>query len=235
MRLKVLALTLLIGVSFATLAQSLVIESYDNEVGMNSMAVSDYSGHVTVKNTSGTTLNVFCKRYIFSATPCAFDSAYFCWDLCYGNETNQSLGAVTINSGESNNYFSGHAYSPNTGVNCIDSIRYTFYDAQNTADSVSVVIVYSASNVFTVDEDQLPVADIFPNPASHFVTIQLVNTPKAGTTLDVFNLLGSKVRSIAVKGKTIEIPVTDLHNGIYLVTLNVDGKAVETRKIVVRH
>lgn len=235
MKKVLLALTLILGVAFSSSAQSLMVESYDEVVGMNSSAVNDYSGHITVKNTSGTSIDVFCKRIIFGASQCAFDSAYFCWDLCYGNETDESIGTVSIGAGQSNNNFSGHAYSPNTGVNCIDSIRYTFFNAQNAADSVAVVVKYQSSNVFSVDEEKLPVSDLYPNPASQFVTVELVNMPKPGTTIEVFNLLGSKVRSIVVKGKRIEIPVTDLHNGIYLVTLNIDGKAVETRKIVVRH
>jgi hypothetical protein len=235
MRTTIIALILFVGISATANAQSLAIESYDAVVEMNSTNVKDYSGHVKVKNVTNIALDVYCKRMIFGTTNCAFDSAYFCWDLCYPNTVDQSFGPVTIGAGESTTNFTGHAYSPNTGVNCIDSIRYTFYNSQNNADSVSVVMKYSANSVFSVDEAALPVSDIFPNPASQFVTVQLVSTPKPGTTIEVFNLLGAKVRSIAAKGKRVEIPVSDLYNGIYLITLNVDGKAVETRKIVVRH
>jgi hypothetical protein len=235
MKKAILAMFTVVGMMSATVAQNIVIESYDAVVGVNSTAVNDYYGHLDVKNASGSSLNIKSKRMIYGATQCAFDSAYFCWDLCYGSDVNASVGAVTVAAGETNTLFSGHVYSGNTGVSCVDSIRYTFFDAANPNDSVSVVVKYEASAVFSVTEKELPVAKLYPNPAVNFVVVELTTPATQGTTIELFNLLGAKVRTVKASGTRIEIPVGDLHNGIYLCTINKNGKALETRKINVRH
>ena len=235
MKKSILAIVAVIGLMATTVAQSLEVESYDAVVGMNSTMVNDYYAHAEIKNVSSSPINVKAKRYFYGSSWCAFDSAYFCWDLCYGNNVNMSQGGVMINPAQTNNLFSGHAYSTNNGTACADSIRYTFFDAANPNDSVSIVIKYEASTVFSVGEKELPVAKMYPNPAVNFIVIELTTPATQGTTIELFNLLGAKVRTVKVSGTRTEIPVGDLHNGIYLCTINKNGKALETRKINVRH
>lgn len=238
---KILLTTLTVaGIFLSGFAQSLEIESLDDVVELNSTAVNDYHGNIVVKNTTENDLDVKCKRMIFGSNWCAFDSAYFCWDLCYGNETNESLGYMTINAGENSapggfSYFSGHVYSTTSGATCVDSIRYTFFLDKDVNDSVSVVIKYASSAVVSVEERELEISEMYPNPAATFVVVELSNKLEKGASVEMFNLLGAKVREAAVNNGRVELNVTDLHAGIYLVTINKDGKAVETRKVVVRH
>jgi hypothetical protein len=237
MKRIVLSALVVIGLTGTSTAQSLLIENYDQNVELNSRIIDDHYGHITVKNTSGAAVNVWVKRKIFgtSASWCAFDSAYFCWDLCYGNATNNSVGGLSVGAGQSNSAFSGHVYSTGNNSNCADSIRYTFYNQANPNDSASVVVKYMATSAFSVAEDKLAISKMYPNPAANFVVIELGERAQAGMAVDLYNLLGAKVRSLKVSGNRIEIPVADLHNGIYLCTLTKNGKTVETRKITVRH
>jgi len=235
MKESILAVIAVIGLMASTVAQSLEVETYDAVVGMNSTMVNDYYAHADIKNISSNTINVKAKRYIYGTNWCAFDSAYFCWDLCYGSNVNASVGGNSIAAGQSNNLFSGHVYSTNDGTTCVDSIRYTFFNEANPNDSVSIVVKYDASAVFSVAESTLPVAKLYPNPAVNYVVVEL-NTPVSqGTTVELYNLLGAKVRSVKANSSRVEIPVADLHNGIYLCTITKNGKSLETRKINVRH
>jgi len=233
----VLSALITLGMGFSAIGQSLTIESYSQTVNLNSRIIDDHSGYVAVKNVSGATVNVWVKRIIFgtSSTWCAFDSAYFCWDLCYGNNVNASIGGLPVGAGQTSNAFTGHVYSTGSNVNCVDSIRYTFYNETNPNDSVSVVMRYQATSAFSIAEKEMPIAKMYPNPASNFVFVELATASAQGTTIELFNLLGAKVRTVKVTGTRTEIPVGDLHNGIYLCTINKNGKALETRKITVRH
>lgn len=235
MKKSVLAALAVIGFTATAVAQSLVVESYDAVVGLNSTMVNDYYAHAEIKNISGSTVNVKAKRYIYGTNWCAFDSAYFCWDLCYGSNVNASVGANSIAAGQSNNLFSGHVYSTNNGTSCIDSIRYTFFNESNSSDSVSIVVKYQASSVFSVTESTFPVAKMYPNPAVNYIVVELNSPVAQGTTVELFNLLGTKVRSVKAAGTRVEIPVGELHSGIYLCTITKNGKSLETRKITVRH
>lgn len=235
MKKTILFFLFVTALSFGGFAQSLSVESYDTVVYMNSNNGGDYSAHVTIKNESGINLNVKAKRQFFGANWCAFDSAYFCWDFCYGNDVNRSVGTVAIPAGTSSSAFSGHVYASYSGVSCMDSIRYTFYDEMDASDSVSVVVKYGSTPDFSIDENKTLISQIFPNPADRFVTITLEKNAKAGTTVEVFNLLGAKVHSQNVSGNRLDINTANLHNGIYLVTIKENGKAVETKKLVVKH
>lgn len=235
MKKGILTLLVIFGALSLTFAQSLEVESYDEVVEINSSSIKDYSAHVKIKNIGNTAVTVNCKRIEFGSNWCAFDSNYFCWDLCYGNDVNWSIGGWTIQPGATDNSFSGHVYSTGNGTTCIDSVRYTFYVANNGNDSVSVVIKFSSSPVFSVAENKLQSSKAYPNPAKNFFFVELPKQPKANTTLEIYNLLGSKVRSITLRSAKVEVNVSDLKSGIYLYSIIENGNTIETKKIVVRN
>lgn len=235
MKKVLLIAILLVGLDVVVKAQSLSIVAADEVVYVNSTAVNDYFGKIDVKNTSNADIDVYAKRKIFGSNWCAFDSAYFCWDFCYFPETDVSLGTLEIKAGETNSIFSGHVYSSTTGANCSDSIRYTFWNSNDANDSVSIVVVYQANDVFSIEENNVGIDKIYPNPANEFVFVEVNEQNTDGVTIDLYNLLGSKVRSTTVTSNRVQINVADLHAGIYLCTISRNGTAVETRKVVVKH
>ncbi len=236
MKKGLLTILTVIGFIAATTAQSLQVESYDAVTNVNSVHGGvDYEAHVTIKNIGTSAVNVLCTRYEYGANWCAFDSNYFCWDLCYGNATSQSIGGWLIQPEDINNQFSGHVYSPYSSATCVDSVRYVFYVENNRNDSVSVVLKFSAAPNVGVEEDNLKSVTAYPNPARYFFFVEFKNQPEANTTIEVYNLLGSKVKSVSAKSKKVEINVSGLKSGIYLYTISKDGNAVETRKIMVNN
>jgi hypothetical protein len=60
-------------------------------------------------------------------------------------------------------------------------------------------------------------ASLFPNPASSLVTFSLQGVPPPGTLLHLTDLNGRELRSYAVTGKTTEMDVSGLANGVYFV------------------
>jgi hypothetical protein len=61
-------------------------------------------------------------------------------------------------------------------------------------------------------------ASLFPNPASSLVTFSLQGMPPPGTQLHLTDLNGRELRSFAVIGKTTEMDVSTLANGVYFVS-----------------
>ena len=76
---------------------------------------------------------------------------------------------------------------------------------------------------------------LYPNPAKNYFFVELAKQPKPNTTIEIYNLLGSKVRSIAVRSNKVEINVSDLKSGIYLYTISENGHSIETKKLVVKN
>jgi hypothetical protein len=61
-------------------------------------------------------------------------------------------------------------------------------------------------------------ASLFPNPASSLVTFSLQGMPPPGTRLHLTDLNGRELRSFMVQGKTTEMDVSGLANGVYFVS-----------------
>lgn len=76
---------------------------------------------------------------------------------------------------------------------------------------------------------------IFPNPANTSINIQLQNEMLGKTNIEITNIAGQVVKSISTNTHSfLEIPIDDLKNGMYFITLSVDEKRI-TKKIMVQH
>lgn len=234
MKKGLLVFVMMIGLVSMTQAQSLMITNFDEETMVNSTYVGDYGSQIEVKNLTNNTLDVMCKRQVFSSNTCAFDSTYFCWFYCYLPGTDSGTAPQPIQAGATDVSFSGHVYSSNTGMSCTDSIRYTFWVQGNPNDNVSAVLRYTAGPNVSVDENTSLVSNAYPNPASNRFFIELENAPN-NAIVEFYNLLGSKVKVVDVNDVKTEINVSDLKSGIYLYTITSNGQALETKKMVVKH
>jgi hypothetical protein len=72
--------------------------------------------------------------------------------------------------------------------------------------------------------------NVFPNPASDKVTIQ--TTQIGEKTIRMTSILGKIVTEFTSSNQTIEIPLSQLSNGVYVLTLITD-KAISQKNIVI--
>ncbi len=223
---KALYLVLFSAFVFSAQAQSLTVVEQDTVIEVNSTAVADYGFHIKVKNTSTEDLEVYVRRAYNSPT-CAYDSAYFCWDYCYGADVDNSIGYVSILAGDEKNDFSGHVYSPTTSATCMDSTRYVFYNGKDQSDSLSVWVQISAGPTMGTVDVQIAADKIYPNPARNFITVE---TSKSGQ-LVIYNTIGALVKTKALNPGKNAISVAELSNGVYL--YSVDGASF--KKLIIRH
>ena len=223
---KALYLVLFSAFVFSAQAQSLSVVEQDTVIEVNSTAVADYGFHIKVKNTSTEDLEVYVRRAYNSPT-CAYDSAYFCWDYCYGADVDNSIGYVSILAGDEKNDFSGHVYSPTTSATCMDSTRYVFYNGKDQSDSLSVWVQISAGPTMGTVDVQIAADKLYPNPARNFITVE---TSKSGQ-LVIYNTIGALVKTKALNTGKNAISVAELSNGVYL--YSVDGASF--KKLIIRH
>jgi hypothetical protein len=80
-----------------------------------------------------------------------------------------------------------------------------------------------------ITETAIPIFHLFPNPANKKLTIQLDNFEK--TTIRIYNTLGEVVLITKLNGKTSEIDISSLNNGVYFVSLDND-KGASRQKII---
>ncbi|UPT68464.1 MAG: T9SS type A sorting domain-containing protein [Sphingobacteriales bacterium JAD_PAG50586_3] len=101
----------------------------------------------------------------------------------------------------------------------------------------------SASNAFAnfpapcaltigVDENKTEGITIYPNPAQDFITIDMpIGYNKS--TLQILNMHGQLVYSQTVKAGIQNIQLDNLATGLYMVTLQADGKRIYSGKLLI--
>lgn len=190
---------------------------------------------LSVKNTSGVSKTV--KLYRIEENVMPYTENSICWDICYDVKIDTSIGSVTFNSGETKpNQFVGD-YKPNDEIGT-SYITYVFYDMNNTSDSSFVKIEWNSTavGINEVDASKYQISNPYPNPSKAFVQFNYkLNDAKDNATINVYNLLGTKVKAVALNGmeNKISISTNDLSDGVYFYSLTVSNKIVATKKFVV--
>lgn len=74
-----------------------------------------------------------------------------------------------------------------------------------------------------------------PNPATNLVTINLKNNAETINSIAIYDVLGKKVKSInSISSSNLNIDVSDLSKGIYIVKLKTDSNIELIKKLVIK-
>ncbi len=169
------------------------------------------------------------------------DTAYsdFCWgDICWPPEIDTSgIWIVTAGGSSAEGDFSGYYHANYT--NGVSIIEYKWYDVENPDENVKIVIKFDNS-IDAIDENILKniwVSDLYPNPASNYVTIDYdMPTEVKEASVQIVNLLGSVVKEqkIDTRDNNMKIDILDMNGGIYFYSLNINGEIYSTKKLIIR-
>lgn len=241
MKTKLLFLTLFIGASLFTVAQSLVLIHEGEALEAN--ATITVSGEPTdvelvveldVENTSSANIDTYVQRYeidVFAGTVNTF-----CWaGLCYPPFVGLSPSGVVIDGGtvyEAD--FSGHL-NPN-GTEAISKIGYTFFDFNNPNDSVHVIVNYATipTSVGELNSEEIEVST-YPNPASDVLNLNLNSNINTEITFELLSITGATVRSEVSQQNNVKFNVSDLAEGLYLYRVSTNRDIVKTGRVVIKH
>jgi hypothetical protein len=171
---------------------------------------------------------------------------YICWGIegeagqCYSSSTqnpwitpdgltvydNQFNPVSGLPAGES-----GLAAIHFVAQNC-GTANYRYYvhdDGGAYLDSVDVRVIFSCASI---DEKDPVSFSIYPNPVSSQLTINTEGLEKFDVR--IVDVLGKTVYDeSAYKSKKVD--VSDLKNGVYILTVIEKGTTIQTKRIVVRH
>lgn len=90
----------------------------------------------------------------------------------------------------------------------------------------------TATSAVGVSEALKGQISIFPNPASDKITIKLSDkAPSVSTTVTVYDLVGRQLWAQKMADKTLELDMSSLAKGVYLVKINADN-GIYTEKII---
>lgn len=242
---KILLFIALFALGYTASAQSLALTYEGNTLASNStiMVILDpgvevVTAYIGCINNNADTVSVKTKKIIQPGDTLAETSNYFCWGACFPPYIYISPNSIPIEPGATNNDFYAD-YEPRTIIG-VSTITYVFFNADNPNDSASVTVQWNASPAGLGQDllKQMKLSDAYPNPASTVARIDYsLPAGMENSHLVISNLLGAKVKEIPVSSLQgrIDIPVSDLPNGIYFYTLKTQNNLAITQKFVVRH
>lgn len=196
--------------------------------------------HLTATLNGSVNRQVNVKRYELSYQEGSMN--YFCWHECYGPQDGGSLplwvapDAQGLTAGEP--FVGFGAYYQPYGAAGSATYRYVWYAVSDPDDSVHVDITFDAAPVGIRENTALVRSfDAFPNPSSNgtvTLSYDLQQAP-AGTRLVVYNMLGERalVRTIGAAQGRITLGTGELSAGVWFATLESNGRAVATRRVVI--
>ncbi|MDO7851249.1 T9SS type A sorting domain-containing protein [Hymenobacter convexus] len=80
---------------------------------------------------------------------------------------------------------------------------------------------------------------VYPNPSRGQVTVKLDQKPGTDYKLRLSNIIGQEIRTVALKPELtatgLPLDLSDLHAGMYVYSLLVDGKVVSTKRLVLQN
>ena len=154
---KIVLLSLLFSfVAVSSFSQSFQLFTASGDIEDNSTIniwgepTATLVSNVGIRNISDQNKSVLLKKVIIDTIPGSSNS--FCWGVCVSPSTYISPVSVEIASGEEYTEFVGD-YFPLDSIG-ISTIRYVFFDENNTDDSVSIIVNYS-----TLEERGISIAD----------------------------------------------------------------------------
>ena len=126
---------------------------------------------------------------------------------------------------------------PLTNFNCINTPPGN--NCPNKTDFVQFVITSDLGTVYydnvylhknTLDSDSFEVSKIkmYPNPATNILNIESV---LAIEKVEIYNVLGQQVISVAPNRELVTLDVASLKSGVYVVKTSVNGNVSSTRFI----
>ncbi|MFM2136092.1 MAG: hypothetical protein RL021_1492 [Bacteroidota bacterium] len=231
MKKSVLLLLLLLTGSLAANSQSLqAVAPYTSLSGPANVVMS---GHATVTNVSSG--SIFTKVRRIQNDTASGHNSYFCWGgACYPAATTVSPFYLTMNPGDVDTTL--EVKLDPMGYSGVSTVTYCFYDKDNVSDSVCITYTFTAQPVSVDELNGRALAAASPNPADQY-TIIGYQTNSKNARLVITNLLGAVVRDVPLSDRqnTVLIDTGDLNTGVYLYSLQADGRLSGTRKLVVNH
>ncbi len=161
-----------------------------------------------------------------------------CWKSCYAPDTYITPEYLTIQPGETKTEFVEDFFYPAETFG-IFTVKYVFFDMDNTRDSSYVVIKHIIGGVGVKENiaKSVYISNAYPNPAVSIVNLDFklpVNASNA--KIQISNLLGTSIKVIDLNTKEgkASINISDLKNGVYFYSLTINNSATITRKFVVK-
>jgi hypothetical protein len=219
---------LLLILPFIASAQSMSITHSEDRVYGDTMA-TNVVAHALVINNTSSPIDVKVRRTANDLA--AYHQSYFCWDICYGPGKDESDDPMTIEPGDTADYFRGYLKPYNTPGT--SQVMYCFFNQTDVSDSTCILITYIIEQSSGVASASYILSEAYPNPVSESLTVPYLVSSVQNASISVSDMFGRTLlhKELNAPSGTIKIDVSEFASGVYLYTL-VTERGTITRRFV---
>lgn len=94
-----------------------------------------------------------------------------------------------------------------------------------------------SADTYLFSGDRILVSHVYPNPSSDFVDVDfLISAPYKEVKLVFYNILGQQMKDVLLERdqKSVRIFLREFSSGMYLYQLEIEGRSVATKKLIIR-
>ncbi len=246
---KILFISSMFFVGLASAQTFQIMDHYDVSIEGTShyergslQALSETKFHV--KNLTSSLATYSAKVYEIANTPasdlqiCYGSNCFTADDGVSGPQTN--IGNVSLAGGAIDSTFKAAPFTFTWVAGDSARWRVTIYNVSNPNDSSSAIITWKEGFPVSI-KTEVSKNDVklsaYPNPVSSLLTVNynIDTDASADVAIDVYDVVGKKVTSHKVmnnKGQ-VQLNVSDFNSGVYFYSLNVNGQAIKTERIII--
>jgi hypothetical protein len=152
--------------------------------------------------------------------------------FCNYNDPTLLSGGTPAGGSFSGNGVTNDYFVPSVAGNGTHTITYTFVDGNGCeGDATQTVTV---DNCASVEENSAMSLQLSPNPTNGMVSLIFSNNLIGLTTIEVIDLTGKIIFTETVLTSKINLNLTHLPNGIYLIRAG-NGNATQTERLILQH
>ncbi len=102
------------------------------------------------------------------------------------------------------------------------------------ANGCAIVVQVTVDMIVSTGEDMVGDWSVYPNPTTGLVFIENENWANKKVAIEIHDNAGRLIKKEKKRGALVSLDLTDLSDGIYLISMNIDGKKYVKRVSVVR-
>lgn len=235
---------IMLFITLNSFAQDLIIR-YNNTIVNNNDTVfvtprflnADDTYYFDIENNTSQTINILLTRNPILVLGGSL-SQFCIGESCVTGDESTFPQEIAPGVNFSHTNFGDQAfhifYNPN-GSHGVTFYKYNFFDAANPDINSSFYIKLDNSTIGIQNNASTQTIFAFPNPASTRVTFEHQLTADYGkSVLVIRNITGVEVYSSPVTGSNTTVALNNFNPGIYFYSLEVNGKAIATKKLIVK-
>ena len=206
---------LLCSASFFAIAQTLSISPKVLQgQGANS------GGQDYICTVSNNTLDSNFKWKILKYNPPANWLMSFCDPInCIASISVGQSGSFIIPKGKSGQMHITYTFNNTPGS---DVLQVTIFSIANPSIADTFILYTNSWQTGINEVNQNSAINIYPNPVKETIHLKYTTASMSPANIDIYNIIGVKVKTLLYDGSSTDINIADLKNGMYILRIS-DG------------